>query len=343
MRYAGVIFVFLVFWLSSFCSTAKVSGSGEDFSFIDSMAIHAPLEVGHDTGSVAAYLLKFCKTDIEKARAAYTWEANNIRYDDNAYNTGRQPVLQPNAILRSRRSVCEGYSNLYKAICEAMGLEALRIDGYAKAYGYHAGEKFDGDPPNHSWNAVKIDGNWILVDVTWGAGHAEGGRGKLVSRKDFTPYWFNVNKYEFLYKHYPIDPQWQLIPQPVSLKQYEDEMPHVQDPIFMLGFDAKDMLEKALSKTLPKQLPEVFTTTHNVKVVDFPLNGVLAAGTDATFSIKSDEDLQIAISNDLKKPPVMMSKTGNTYTATLPLKRGDLHIAIKNKGGYSDILLYKVK
>jgi hypothetical protein len=78
--------------------------------------------------------------------------------------------------------------------------------------------------------------------------------------------------------------------------------------------------------------------------VDFPLDGTLKAGTALDLTIVSDEDLVLAISNDLKQPPVMMKKSGNRYTASLTIKRGDLHIAIGAKGSkFSDILLYKVK
>jgi len=87
-----------------------------------------------------------------------------------------------------------------------------------------------------------------------------------------------------------------------------------------------------------------FPTTHDVKAVDFPLDGTLAAGTPMNFTIISNEDLVMAISNDLKKPPVMMQKSGNRYTASLTPSRGELHIAIGIRGTrFSDILLYKVK
>jgi hypothetical protein len=114
--------------------------------------------------------------------------------------------------------------------------------------------------------------------------------------------------------------------------------------MFMVGFSGSDILARYLAKTLPDELPMAFPTTHQVRLVDFPLNGTLAPAAQADFTIISDEDLVLAISNDLKKPPVMMTRSGNRYTASLPLKRGDLHIAIGQKGAkFSDILLYKVK
>ncbi len=328
-----------------FCAFTSMTVSAADSTFhsIDSFAVNTPPTLVYDVDSVAAYLKQGCKTDLEKARAAFAWEANNIRYDDKGFNTGNIPDQSPAKVIKRRHAVCEGYSQLYKALCTAMGLEAVVVSGHAKAYGYRPGQKFEGKDPNHSWNAVKVAGQWLLVDVTWGAGHAEGERGKLVSLKRYTPYFFNVDKYEFFFRHYPVDYQWSLLSEPISLRQYQ-EMPLVMEPFFMLGFSGKDIISKYLDKTLPAELPMSFPTTHNVKVVDFPLDGTLAAGTQMNFTVLSDEDITMAISNDIKKPPVMMQKSGNRYTASLTLSRGDLHVAIGIKGSrFSDILMYKVK
>jgi hypothetical protein len=320
-----------------------VRASDSTFHYIDSFAINTPPALVYDVDSVASYLQRGCKSDMAKARAAFAWEANNIRYDDKGFNSGNIPDQSPARVIKRRHAVCEGYSQLYKALCTAMGLETVVVTGHAKAYGYRPGQRFEGKNPNHAWNAVKVSGQWLLLDVTWGAGRAEGEHGKLVSLKRYTPYFFNVDKYEFFFRHYPMEQQWTLLSEPITLHQYQ-EMPLVMEPFFMLGFSGKEILTEYLYKTLPAELPMSFPTTHDVKVVDFPLNGILAAGTQMNFTIISDEDLQLAISNDIKKPPVMMQKSGNRYTASLSVSRGDLHIAIGIKGGrFSDILLYKVK
>ena len=313
-----------------------------EFAFIDSFAQNAPGNIDKDPSTVAAYLLKGCKNDLQKARAAFTWVANNIKYDDYAFNSGKIGNMSAEGVLKRKHAVCEGYANLYKAIGEAMGLEVEKIDGWAKAYGYRPGEKFTGHEPNHSWSAVKVNGEWLLVDATWGAGYSEGGRGHLMSHKLFTPYWFNVNKYEFLFMHYPKDEKWLLIPQAVTLKQYE-EMPFVQPAFFQMGFNAHEVLDKSVAKTLPKQLPETFPTTYHIKLVDFPLNDAIPPASEMTFTITCDEDVDIEFINDPKKWH-KMERSGNTYTVKLPLKRGELQVAIKAKGRtYSDIIKYKVK
>jgi transglutaminase/protease-like cytokinesis protein 3 len=43
-----------------------------------------------------------------------------------------------------------------------------KLDGFAKGFGYKIGEPLS--TPNHAWNAVRIDGNWYLLDATWDAG-----------------------------------------------------------------------------------------------------------------------------------------------------------------------------
>ena len=313
-----------------------------EFDYIDSFAKNAPGDIDHDSSTVAAYLLKGCKTDLQKARAVFTWIANNIKYDDNAFNSGKIGNMGATAVLKRKHAVCEGYANLYKAIGEAMGLEVEKIDGWAKAYGYRPGEKFTGKDPNHSWNAVKINGEWELLDATWGAGWASGGRGHLMSHKAFTAYWFNVNKYEFLFMHYPKDQHWMLIAQAVTLRQYE-EMPFVQPAFFQMGFNAHDILDKSIAKTLPKQLAEAYPTANHLKLVDFPLSAVIEPASEASFTITCDEDVDIEFINDPKKW-YRMERSGNTYTVKLPLKRGDLQVAIKGKSRvYSDIIKYKVK
>ncbi|MCW3127709.1 MAG: transglutaminase domain protein [Bacteroidetes bacterium] len=311
------------------------------FRYVDSIATYPPVGLTNATDSIAAYLLRSCTTDMEKARAAFTWVAHHISYDDEAYNSGKHPDQSATNVLKIHRAVCEGYANLYKSLCEAMGLDAVKISGYAKGYSYNDGDHFS--KTNHAWNAVKVDGRWILLDATWGSGVGDTEQGKMVSHKRFMPYWFDVDKKEFLFRHFPEDPQWLLIKEALTLEQYED-MPRIREPLFMMSFSASDILDKYLSKTLPNVLPRPFYSKHHVTLVDFPLTGVLAAGTQIDLTIISDEDLILAISNNLKEKPVMMKRSGNRYTASLTLKRGDLHIAIaKEARHYSDIMQYKVK
>ena len=64
-----------------------------------------------------------------------------------------------------RKSICAGYSNLFKKLCDYSNIKCVIIEGYSKGYNYN-GEILK--EPNHAWNAVKLYDKWELIDSTWG-------------------------------------------------------------------------------------------------------------------------------------------------------------------------------
>ena len=122
--------------------------------------------------------------------------------------------MSPEAILRDRKAVCSGYSNLYLALATRAGLEARYISGYAKGYGYKPGET----PPSHAWNAVRLEGEWHVMDVTWAAGGITS-EGEFV--RQFKERWFLPPPEEFLKSHLAHSAEWQLVANPITLQQFE--------------------------------------------------------------------------------------------------------------------------
>ena len=51
--------------------------------------------------------------------------------------------------------------------CSYCGMHCVTLAGWAKGVDYKPGAPITSTPPNHSWNAVFIDGNWQLVDCHW--------------------------------------------------------------------------------------------------------------------------------------------------------------------------------
>ena len=47
------------------------------------------------------------------------------------------------------------------------GLLCVTVSGWAKGVDYRPGVAITSRPINHSWNAVRIDNNWQLVDCHW--------------------------------------------------------------------------------------------------------------------------------------------------------------------------------
>ena len=117
------------------------------------------------------------------------------------------------------------------SLTRACGLQAERISGYTKSYSYRSGDSFKGKQSNHAWNAVKINSRWQLLDVTWAAGYVNDGH-QFVRR--FSGHYFLTPPEEFILDHFPENPQWQLLAEPVKMEQYE-LMVKFREPYFELG------------------------------------------------------------------------------------------------------------
>lgn len=73
--------------------------------------------------------------------------------EDETYVT--QSLYSP---LVFHKTVCSGYTLLYVALCNALGIDAIGVTS-----------------SGHAWNMIRIEGAWVWVDCTWGD---EGGSGK---------------------------------------------------------------------------------------------------------------------------------------------------------------------
>jgi transglutaminase/protease-like cytokinesis protein 3 len=200
--------------------------SPADYDYIDQVAINIKY-YGNSVTELANIFSQSAKTEAEKARIIYTWIAHNITYDVPAYLSGNFSNLTPSDVLTNRLAVCSGYANLYQALAQKMGLESVTINGYSKGIGYIVGNSTE---INHGWNAVKIDGNWHLIDVTWGAGHIEN---NTFVRK-FNPYYFATPPEQFVYDHLPEDPKWQLLANPFTKEKFES-LPATSAQFFTAG------------------------------------------------------------------------------------------------------------
>ncbi len=162
-------------------------------------------------------------SDLDKVRSIYFWIAKNITYDDKGLEGNTLPSQSAEAIFANKRGVCEGFSNLFSELCLSAGIEARIITGYA--LDEHADRFQILAYPNHAWNAVKIDGQWRLLDVTWACfnrnqnpaatNDEEKIRYKLESN-------FLVSPEKFVRNHLPEDPFWQLIATPVQFDDFMD-------------------------------------------------------------------------------------------------------------------------
>jgi hypothetical protein len=221
-------------WFLFIILSFKTAVAYEDdarYAAIDRYALAAPASVTKSVKELSAYLTKPFRTDEEKARAIFRWITDNISYDVEGFFSGRESASTSSDVLQSRSSVCSGYSTLFEELGNAAGLQVATIDGYAKGFGYQPGDRIP-DESNHTWNAVKINGEWKLIDCTWGAGKVEDDH---AYRKEYEPYYFFTKPEEFVYRHFPKEKLWQLLPRPISRQEFLN-LPLAGPIFFQYGF-----------------------------------------------------------------------------------------------------------
>lgn len=169
-------------------------------------------------------------SEKEKVRAVYSWIVSHVAYNTAiykpwavAYAYSADPLdtamtwpsgdeMTARKAMRKRTAVCDGYSRLFKVVCEYAGIEAQIVQGYARTIG---SSKFR---TNHSWNAVRIDSAWHLLDVTWAAGHLDSYDDFVQQQNDF---YFLTPPEQFINDHYPEELRWSLLTDPPQLAEFK--------------------------------------------------------------------------------------------------------------------------
>jgi len=173
--------------------------------------------------SITIAQITYCLTNkfndpILKTRAIFAWVANNIAYDCPAYHAESKRKGKPEDVFRLKKAVCEGYANLFMEMCSYAKIQCLVVDGFARTTNIDIGETLS--EPNHSWNAVRLNNEWRLIDVTWASGFTD----KKV--KIFTPSYSDIFFFPdpdyFILSHYPKLSAWKLSRSNLSLKEFFD-------------------------------------------------------------------------------------------------------------------------
>ncbi|WP_062384514.1 transglutaminase domain-containing protein [Demequina iriomotensis] len=106
-------------------------------------------------------------TEARQVTAIHDYLASSASYDKAAFEAITRGEVDSALVARSQEAygilvdgtaVCTGYAQAFLAMAHAVGLEAVEVTGSDSA-GLTGGD--------HAWNKVRVDGRWMLVDVTW--------------------------------------------------------------------------------------------------------------------------------------------------------------------------------
>lgn len=191
-------------------------GFTQSFSTIDQHATKAPRKISKQLPGLTEYLIHDYTTDLEKVRSFYTWIAYNIKYDSAAYTRDRKRINRSNEdVLDRRQAVCFGYATLFKRMCDIANIPCEVVYGYPKN---QLSKSVDLTSVNHAWNAIYIDQQWQLLDITWGSGND----------KAQLEYFFLTTPAEMICSHLPADPMWQLLDCPIKPDIFQKEKGYIK-------------------------------------------------------------------------------------------------------------------
>ena len=106
--------------------------------------------------AIALFLVRLTPdmSEYEKEKALHDMLAVHITYTsgENSHNAY--------GALVEGKAVCEGYAEALQCLLQRVGIQSVEIFGYGINPSTGLGEP-------HAWNAVRIDGEYYLVDLTW--------------------------------------------------------------------------------------------------------------------------------------------------------------------------------
>ncbi len=177
---------------------------------------------GHDLKNlnILSYKLTQGLTgEKEKFRSIYRWVCENISYDLKIYNKNKRQrqVLKTDSIalsqwnrsinpllfnnlLTKKRTVCTGYAYLLRELANLAKIQCEIVHGYGRNFRTNINGESN---PNHSWNAVRLDGEWYLCDPTWSSGLYSQDGGTFAHQ--FEEGYFLTSPELFIKNHYPLD------------------------------------------------------------------------------------------------------------------------------------------
>jgi Transglutaminase-like superfamily len=185
-----------------FVTLSPLSATSKTFARVDFAALHTDNVPFTSIEDLVNYGKKNTVTDLEALRFYFVWVARNIHYDMAELTTKqRNPIKQePETVFKNRQGICRGYADLLTVICQKARFECRSVAGYTNTQGT------DGRDDLHAWNAIKINDDWFLFDVTWASNYLE--NTDNIDEK-FESY-FSQTSQKFIQKHFPFDPIWQL-------------------------------------------------------------------------------------------------------------------------------------
>ncbi|WP_040280246.1 transglutaminase domain-containing protein [Psychroserpens damuponensis] len=218
---------YLLLFIVAFQSHAQISDFDHiNFSKADLNASICKNEGLDNMPNLVYNLTSNLDTDVERFRAIYMWVCHNIANDYTLYlkNKRKRSKYQNDSVklkswnnrfkkdvfrklLKQNKTICTGYAYIVKELAKLANLECEIVHGYGRTSMTNIDEL---DPPNHSWNAIKLNEKWYLCDPTWASGIPD--PETKIFKFDYNNGYFLSNPQLFIINHFPQEEHWTLMP-----------------------------------------------------------------------------------------------------------------------------------
>ena len=182
---------------------------------------NAPDSIGYFASDIADYFKTKTENSKELVLLFSYWIDQNISYDVEKYLNDDKTYTTIWDTLETKKTMCQGFSELFSELCFWADIESEIIKGYAKGFGFNGKPLKD---TNHIWNAVLINNKWKLVDITWAVGFVNIRIGKFVFNKRFRKQYIFAKPDDLIITHLPVKSKWQLSNNPITFNEFFSEV-----------------------------------------------------------------------------------------------------------------------
>ncbi|NKI33255.1 transglutaminase domain-containing protein [Croceivirga thetidis] len=263
----------ILFLISSILYCQPTKSDAFDFSKADSIAISHSGDDLYNLPRLVYNLTFDLESEPAKFRAIYYWVCSNIKNDYSSfkktiskrkkYDEQENKFLKWNTkylpkvfkrLISQKKTSCTGYAYLIKEMAILAGLECELVNGFAKTASTHLSAE---SKPNHSWNAIRLNGRWYLCDATWSAGKVKLENNNPSFEFDFSDGYFLSPPELFAKNHYPLEKKWLLLQEPFGFNAF------LQGPLVYKG-----AFENGIT---PLQPDKMFLNVPTKKNIEFEL------------------------------------------------------------------------
>ncbi|MFK7814461.1 MAG: hypothetical protein AB8B59_18340 [Maribacter sp.] len=270
----------IVFLIGTFSFGQRSDFDSIEFDKADSIALQHKGSSLKNLPVLVHNLTSDLSTEVEKFRSIYTWVCTNIQNDYSSYlktrkkrkklSDNQEALLEWNNsftpkvfenLLKYKKTACTGYAYLVREMAVLADINCEIVDGFGRTATLALDEN---SIPNHSWNAVELNGKWYLCDATWSAGHIVVTDGQAKFKQEYYDGYFLADPLLFIKNHFPLKVDWTLISKTSTFKGFMDG-PIVYKEAFQLNVIPKLPSQMHLETIKNENVDFSFTSTKNLE------------------------------------------------------------------------------